>query len=282
MVTLIYIIASQERLFPDSDERWVLVFRCVTGFTAFACGYSSFRFIPLGDASSISLSSPVIVSIFAWIALKEPCGLVHTFCLIVVLSGVFLISRPSFIFNAQPNQFNSSDQKLGTILAMAGAVFVAMAFTSMRKLKRTSSVAIIFWYSLTMAVLSALIVSFISEFKLPESQYEVLLFIAISVFGLCEQSLLTLAFKIEKAGPVSLSRTLNVLVAFVYQIWLLNEPVYETSIIGSVLIVLGVLLVTLHKWLNEGQQPESRSDDIIHYAKLPNSDPNQPENETLI
>lgn len=54
--------------------------------------------MPLSDASTIYLSSPVFVTIFAYILLKEPITLIQGLTGTITVVGVFVISKPEFIF----------------------------------------------------------------------------------------------------------------------------------------------------------------------------------------
>jgi hypothetical protein len=62
------------------------------------------------------------------------------------------------------------------------------------------------------------------------------------------------SLKIENAGPVSLARTMDIVMAFVYQVVVLNTQVQITSLIGAIIICFGVILLALHKWYQ--QKPE--------------------------
>ena len=62
--------------------------------------YMAYRLMPLSDASSIYLSSPVFVTIFAYIMLKEPITIVQGVTGSLTVIGVFVISKPEFLFGA--------------------------------------------------------------------------------------------------------------------------------------------------------------------------------------
>jgi drug/metabolite transporter (DMT)-like permease len=84
-------------------ERIVVLLRGVSGFFSFGLLYVAYRMIPLADASTIVFSAPIFTLIFAWLVLREECGLFQTFILIFTMAGVVLISRPSFLFGEVSN-----------------------------------------------------------------------------------------------------------------------------------------------------------------------------------
>lgn len=60
--------------------------------------YYSFRELPLGDATTIIFSSPVIVIALSFLFLKEPCGVLRIVVVCTLLAGVVLVARPPFLF----------------------------------------------------------------------------------------------------------------------------------------------------------------------------------------
>lgn len=63
--------------------------------------YYSFRKLPLGDATTIIFSSPIIVIALSFLLLKEPCGLLRIVVVCVLFTGVILVSRPPLLFQVK-------------------------------------------------------------------------------------------------------------------------------------------------------------------------------------
>ena len=68
--------------------------------------YYSFRELPLGDATTIIFSSPVIVIALSFLFLKEPCGILRILVVCTLFTGVVLVSRPPFLFQVIENKKN--------------------------------------------------------------------------------------------------------------------------------------------------------------------------------
>lgn len=76
-----------------------------------ACFYSSYRYIPLGDATTIRFTSPVFIAIFAHFIVNEPFGLLQIVNALTTLIGVILIGRPSFIFGVKTLSSSSLNER---------------------------------------------------------------------------------------------------------------------------------------------------------------------------
>lgn len=77
------------------------------------------------------------------------------------------------------------------------------------------------------------------------------------VIGLCgigDQYFLTIALKYETAGPVSVTRTFNIVLSFIWEVVLLSEAIEWTSIVGACLVSSCVIILALVKWRSECPQ----------------------------
>ncbi|XP_015787540.1 solute carrier family 35 member G1 [Tetranychus urticae] len=251
VVTLLIVAFNRERWIPPVGEKWPLFIRAFTGCLALLLSYSSLKLIPLGDSQSIVFSSPVLVTIWGCLLLKEPCGFIQVFALIAVMVGIFLISQPSFLFPASIAVSSSSglsDHTIGLIMALGSCLFASCTFVCMRRLPKTPASIVVFWYS-SFCTVAGLIVSFVNgSFKLPDSTGDYLLLLVCGLTGLAGQGILTLALKVEHAGPVSLARSIEIVMAFIYQVSVLHEPLSMYSLLGAFILGLGVIAVGLHKW----------------------------------
>ena len=108
-------------------ERLVLFLCGFLGAVALTSCYIAFRFIPLSDASTIISSAPVFVSIVAWVALKEECGVFQAFTIVITLCGVLLISRPTFIFGQDETSSDGGLRTEGILVAAFSCITVAVA-----------------------------------------------------------------------------------------------------------------------------------------------------------
>ncbi|CAG2116965.1 unnamed protein product, partial [Medioppia subpectinata] len=69
--------------------------------------------------------------------------------------------------------------------------------------------------------------------------------------GLCgasDQLFITLALKLENAGPVAFVRALSVVISFIFSITILNEKILVTRFIGGALIFASIIVMGVYKW----------------------------------
>lgn len=270
--TLIYtpiVLVSGESLFGIEGERRHLVTRGFGGFFSFALTFVAIYLISLGDASTIVFSAPIIVMVIATFVLGEECGLFQSFVLTLTVIGVALVSRPSFLF-PDPDAILTGEGNIrmyGTLVAVGAALAVAISIVSIRQMPRTSDPVVINAFSvisifLGLAILLVIHVmgdnaGFLAEnIRIPTSANDLSFLLLNCIFGLLDQVFLTLALKLEEAGLIALARSIEVVVAFLFQlIWLPTSVVYWTSVAGAAVVVTSVALSALKRWLS------SRPDD---------------------
>ena len=244
-------------------ERVALFSRGFFGFISFGLCYIAYRMIPLADASTIVFSAPVYVSVFACILLKEECGVFQAFTVIVTIAGVLLISKPTFLFGDAHEAVQAVALRMeGTVLAFISSLAAALTFVMIRKLQRTPSAVVINMFSIVSiicGVISLAITYFVfyeeaGEFAqgigIPETWQEIGWLFGNGMCGVLGQLCLTVALKIEEAGLVSLARTIDIVMAFLFQVvFLKSEEVHWTSVLGAVIVCIGVCVSALRRWL---------------------------------
>eukprot|EP01138_Halocafeteria_seosinensis_P005386 gb/GECG01005506.1/.p1 GENE.gb/GECG01005506.1/~~gb/GECG01005506.1/.p1 ORF type:complete len:117 (+),score=6.65 gb/GECG01005506.1/:1-351(+) len=67
------------------------------------------------------------------------------------------------------------------------------------------------------------------------------------LLGFLGQILMSKGFQIEKAGPAATMRNLDIVLAFIFQTAILNQPPNHFSIVGAVLVTLCALAVAYSK-----------------------------------
>ena len=80
------------------DLHFFSFFQGLVGGMTLSLLYYSFRELPLGDATTIIFSSPVIVIALSFLFLKEPCGVLRILVVCTLLTGVVLVAKPPFLF----------------------------------------------------------------------------------------------------------------------------------------------------------------------------------------
>lgn len=237
-----------------SGEKLYLLLRTFFGFGAFTLSYYGLKNMALGDTMTIVFSAPVFISIFACILLNEPCGTFQVVSLMITISGVVLVARPTVIFGPPPQNsaFEPGQSLIGAAYSLAACLCVSLAFITIRRLQRTSTFVVIACFSFVSILLgTALILVQLYVFNmvvgLPTSLKDIACCIACGLCGVIGQFFMTWSLKIEEAGLVSLVRTFDIVLAFIFQATFLKQRVFTTSILGGFLVFTCVCMCCVKK-----------------------------------
>ncbi|KAM9197162.1 solute carrier family 35 member G1 [Dugong dugon] len=231
-------------------QRIFLILRGFLGSTAMILLYYAFQTTSLADATVITFSSPVFTSIFAWIFLKEKYSLWDALFTLFTIIGVTLIVRPPFLFGANTKSMEESysGHLKGTFAAIGHAIFAALTLVILRKMGKSVDYFLSIWYYVILGLVECVILLFIlGEWTLPSCGLDRLFLILIGLFGLGGQVFLTKAIQIEKAGPVAIMRTMDVVFAFIFQIIFFNDVPTWWTVGGALCVVASSTGAAIHK-----------------------------------
>lgn len=111
------------------------------------------------------------------------------------------------------------------------------------------------WYYAVIGFIECFItVSILGEWKIPHCGRDRWLLMLIAVLGIAGQAFLTKALQIEKAGPVALMRTVDVVLAFIFQFIFFNRAPTMWSLGGALCVVLSTSGVALQKWYSNSRK----------------------------
>ena len=164
--------------------------------------------------------------------------------------GVVIIAKPEFLFGVESESVHES-RLLGTILASIAAMSAAFSMINLRKLKTTPVAVVVMWYSGTVIVAGSIILLILNKLMMPTGLWTWTLLVGIGLCGIGDQFFLTVALKYESAGPVSVTRTFNIVLSFIWEVVLLSESIEWTSILGACLVSSCVIILALVKWKTE-------------------------------
>ncbi|XP_054164352.1 solute carrier family 35 member G1-like, partial [Oppia nitens] len=232
--------------FGEPNERIYLFLRCTLGTISMACLYTSYRLIPLSDATTMRFTAPVFVSLFAYILLRERFGPMEMSGALITITGVVLVARPTFLFST--GAVVSADTCWGLVLAMSAAITIAISMTVMRRLQRTQASVVIFWFSLETVCLGLVALWLLDEFKWPSNATVWLVMCITGMCGASDQLFITMALKLENAAPVAVVRALSVVISFIFSVTILDEPILLTSFLGGSLIFISIICTGIYKW----------------------------------
>ena len=94
--------------FGDTKTRLLVSCQALLGGLMLLCVFEAIERLPIGDFSAIAFSSPCITMILSTCLLGETCGPYRATVGGLLISGVFIISRPSVIFGQEQDLMMNS------------------------------------------------------------------------------------------------------------------------------------------------------------------------------
>ena len=139
------LIYERKSPFGPAKARGILVLRSLCGGTAFSCATYGFGVMPIGDATTIFLTSPVWAALLGRAVLGEKLHVFDAFAIFMAIVGVVLVARPTFLFGGGADVLESGSGSgsdidggggiPGWIVCAAGAGFAGSVAVLVRILK---------------------------------------------------------------------------------------------------------------------------------------------------
>eukprot|EP00127_Corallochytrium_limacisporum_P000463 Clim_evm19s13 gene=Clim_evmTU19s13 len=284
VLALIVCIGLQVNPFGNRGYRLIIAVRGAVGALGLAGFYFAITVMPMGDATVLFFMGPVFVGIFAAVFLGEAYHATEVFCSFLSLVGVAFVARPPFIFKHIPGygdpELGGSRTTLelwGAGAALLGAVGAASAYTIVRYMgTRTHFMVSVFSFGLVSTILSAP-AALIQGAKVPVGPVEWTYMIMIGLSAFVGQCLLNAGLQLAKAGPGTVMRNLDVVIAYIFQVTILHEKLVIFSVIGAVLITSSVVIIPVHKWYVDRREARRAMDEETAVTEdLDDSDETRP------
>ncbi|KAH9515862.1 hypothetical protein DERF_006636 [Dermatophagoides farinae] len=254
-IALCSIILFYQRSLPGyTDMRTNLyIFGCsIIGTIAVCCLFTAFNKIPIGDATTIYLTSPVFVAIFSFIFLHEPFRWLQSITIFITIIGVGFIAKPVFIFGTQQQQQTDqhyAQEILGQILSFISAISSSLALIFLRKLKSTSPIIILLWFAIAITIIGSIILVHLRLYRSLDwhDSWCIVLLVLIGLLSMVEQYFITLSLQYEDASTISVTRSFNIVLAFLWEVIIFQETITWTSIVGAILVSCCIIAIALNK-----------------------------------
>ena len=235
-----------------TDRRWLFL-RGVLGFLGLSCVYYAVTHLPLAEATVLQYLHPVFTALLAGVFLGErlrpivfaSCGL--------SLTGVVLVTRPAFLFGGGGAELDP----FAVLVAVGGAFFSAAAYVVVKRLSRTEHpVVIVLWFPLVAVPASIPTVVPVAVWP---AGLEWLVLIGVGIAAQLGQVWLTQGLRHETAARATAVSYLQVLFAAGFGVLLFQEVPTPLSLVGTVLVLLGTLLVAASRAPKEERPSDARA-----------------------
>jgi len=220
------------RLQPSVARKDLLI-RSLLGLTGLVAYVHALGHIELGLASALNQSSPLFVALFAFLVLHERTRLVIIPLILVGFAGATMVVSPDL-----------GAINVHALVGLGSAVVSALAYTWVRKLRKTDRPeTIVRWFSATVSLFALPIVT-VQGWTVP-TPYEALLIFGLGFFSLTGQLGLTNAYRHGAAGVVSPFLYFAVLLSLLLGWLLWQEWPTLTALGGAALLVASSIGVAL-------------------------------------
>lgn len=263
--------------FGPVESRKLLLMRGIFGFFG-VCGlYYSLQYLSLSDAVAITFLVPIITGFLAWVILGERYSIIQGICAVVAFAGVLLIAKPSFIFGdhvAQNHSVESSSTKLRLLAIGVGLIGVCGAsgvYIIIRKMgKAVHPLLSVSYFAITTCVISCIVIAVVPSysFVLPNSQYQVFLFLLIGLSGFIMQCCLTSGIQRVTAGKASLMSYSNMIFALFWDVVIWNHFPGVLSWLGIIIIISCAFVVLKFKSTDESENNHDLENNEIKYDNI--------------
>jgi drug/metabolite transporter (DMT)-like permease len=241
-LVLSYVMLRAARIPIWGNRKFFLVLRGLAGFCALFCFFHAVTRLPLADVTVIHFTNPVFTAILAAVFLGEPLGKRELAGLPLCMAGVALVAQPAFLFGHGARNLDMS----AVGVALTAAMFSAVAYTTVRRLRGTDDpLVIVFYFPLVAAPAS--VPFMVGNFLWP-APLEWLLLVGVGVVTQLGQIFLTRGLHLERAGRATAVSYVQVVFAAVWGFLFFREVPNTLAIFGAALTLTGMFLASRARW----------------------------------
>jgi drug/metabolite transporter (DMT)-like permease len=223
---------------PWGHNKKLLLLRGFAGFMGLSCYFYAIKHLPLADATVIQFCNPMLASLIAVFALREPLRALDVIASLFSMAGVVLVAQPTFLFAR-----GTPLDPLAVVTGFVGAVFSAIAYVVIRRLSSTEHHMVVVFYFPLVTGPAALPILALEGWVMPRG-FEWLLLLGIGVAAQLGQIAITKGFKLETASRASAVTYFQIVLAYAWGVLLFGEYPNAKSLLGALLVVLGIFGVT--------------------------------------
>ena len=220
-------------------RRWLLIWRGAIGTAALVCVYAALAALPLAAATVLQYLYPPFTALLAWLMLGEPIGKRVLAAMALGWLGVLLVAQPAGLL-----QGGATLALVPVLIAVAGALFTALAYVSVRSLGTSEHpLVIVFYFPLVALPLSLPLVALNPVLPTPA---ELLWLVGVGVFTQLGQVYLTRSLTALPAARATAISYVQVLFAGGWGWLLFGESIDSWTIAGAGLVLAATLVSLSH------------------------------------
>lgn len=247
-VVLVGAMILKKPMQHSGGKPFLLFFRGVMGFIALLAFFYNIAHIPLGDAMTFSKTSPIFTALFAWLFLREKLSLRGWIAVMIGFVGIVFITKPTGLGLSKTDW-----------LGIFSGVGAALAYTSVRELKKHYDTRAIVFSFMIVGTIGPLVLMMLSPY-VPENNLDFLFakfimpegitwiyILGMGLFATLAQLYMTKAYGESQAGIVGAVSYTNIVFSIFIGLILGDNFPDSMMIFGIVLIISSGLLVAKSK-----------------------------------
>ncbi|KAJ8051109.1 hypothetical protein HOLleu_04557 [Holothuria leucospilota] len=226
----------------NTTDLLIYVACSIIGVIPYCTANLCFSLMGVGDSTAIEFGgSLILVGVIAHFILDEKLSISYFILLLVDFLGIVFVVKPSFVFGSLEKHVRYKE--IGAIIAMTGAVFLALWPILVRTLvKRNTlfSFLVTALHGLAGMIAAGVWTTIESAWKIPETWLAGLTLVGYGVVGTLQFYIGIAAIGNEEAKNVAVALTLSVAFSYVLQLTMFQAEVDWVSVGGAVIVVFCV------------------------------------------
>jgi drug/metabolite transporter (DMT)-like permease len=211
------------------NKKGLLIMRSIFGLISMTLFFLSIKYIAMGTAVSIRYIGPIFAAFFALLFLKEKIKPIQWLFFLIAFIGVLVLKG-----------FDTDIEIKGIVFALISAVFVGLVYITIRKIGgEDHPVVVVNYFMIISAVIGGVLA--INDWVNPVGK-EWLVLLSLGVFGYFAQLYMTKAMQAGETNQVAPLKYLEVIFTMIIGLFWFGEIYTIWSVLGILLIVLGLTL----------------------------------------
>ena len=237
-----YATLRMQRVSVWGNNQPLLLARGASGAVGLVLYFMLIQQIPLATAVTLQFLAPIVTAILAMFLLKEKVRGWQWLFFLLSFGGILLV-----------NGFDTSVSGVHLLMGVLAALGAGMAYTIIRKLKKSEHpLVIVMYFPLVTVPLAGAYAAW--HWVMPQG-IEWLTLLGIGVLTQFAQYFLTKSFQEDEINKVASLKYLNILYALAFGYVFFEETFNLYTYLGMSLVVLGVIL---NIWFKQRSRTEKR------------------------
>lgn len=225
-----YILLSRKKHLFHTARPGAVLLRVLFGTTGLFLTFSAVKALPMADATVLFFASTLLIPVLSFFLLKEHIGPHRWAAIIIGLSGVILMARPT-----------GEVMAYGVMLALGAAFFHAVIQIFLRHLKTEDSLTVTFYFMLGGTIIAGIFMPWVAT---TPTLHEWLLFLGVGISGGLAQYFLTSSFRLAPASVVAPFNYTGLIWASLFDIIIWHHvPGWSVFAGGGIIIVSKLYII---------------------------------------